>query len=134
MIQNSPNLPNKYSDLPIMHKLIETYKIWQEFLPNFPKSSKYTLGEKIDRLFVEVLEFIFAATYLQSIKKFDCVNKASIKLDLLKFFLRIAWETKALNNKRYILISEKLDEIGKMLGGWIRLIKEKLPPETEERR
>lgn len=129
MIQNSPNSKN---DLPILHKLIETYKLWQEFLPNFPKSSKYTLGEKIDRLFVEVLEFIFSATYLQASKKLDCANKASIKLDLLKFFLRIVWEIKVLDNKKYILISEKLDEIGKMLGGWIRQIKEKLPPETEE--
>ena len=129
MIQNSPNSKN---DLPILHKLIEIYKLWQEFLPNFPKSSKYTLGEKIDRLFIEVLEFIFATTYLQASKKLECANRASIKLDSLKFFLRIAWEIRALNNKRYILISEKLDEIGKMLGGWIRLIKEKLPPETEE--
>ncbi len=129
MIQNTPNSKN---DLPIIHKLIETYKLWQEFLPNFPKSSKYTLGEKIDRLFIEVLEFIFATTYLQSNKKFECANKASVELDLLKFFLRIAWETRSLDNKKYILISEKLDEIGKMLGGWIRQIKEKLPPKTEE--
>lgn len=129
MIQNSPNSKN---DLPIIHKLIETYKLWQEFLPNFPKSSKYTIGEKTDRLFVEVLEYTYVASYLQSNKKLDCVNKSSIKLDLLKFFLRIAWEIKSLDNKKYILISEKLDEIGKMLGGWIRQIKEKLPPETEE--
>lgn len=129
MIQNSPNSKN---DLPILHKLIDVYKLWQEFLQNFPKSSKYTLGEKIDRLFIEVLEFIFATTYLQANKKLECANRASIKLDSLKFFLRVAWEIKSLDNKKYILVSEKLDEVGKMLGGWIRQIKEKLPPETEE--
>jgi len=122
MIQNAPNSNN---DLPIIHKLLETYKLWQEFLPNFPKSSKYTLGEKIDRLFLEVIEYIFMASYLPAKKKLVCIEKASAKLDLLKFFLRIAWEIKSMDNKKYILISEHLDEIGKMLGGWIRQLKEK---------
>lgn len=37
---------------------------------------------------------------------------------MLKFFLRVAWEIKSLDNKKYIIISEHLEEIGKMLGGW----------------
>jgi len=48
---------------------------------------------------------------------------ASVKLDLLKFFLQIAWEIKSLDNKKYILLSERLNEIGKMLGGWIKALK-----------
>jgi len=42
---------------------------------------------------------------------------------LLKFFLRISWEIKAVDNKKYIALSERLDEIGKMLGGWIKTTK-----------
>lgn len=30
----------------------------------------------------------------------------------------ILWETKSLDNKKYIALSEKLSKIGKMLGGW----------------
>ena len=30
----------------------------------------------------------------------------------------VLWETKSLDNKKYIVLSEKLEEIGKMLGGW----------------
>ena len=55
------------------------------------------------------------------------VQKAIAKLDLIKFFLQITWEIKALDNKKYIILSEKLNEIGKMLGGWYRqLSKENL--------
>ncbi|MEK7134943.1 MAG: four helix bundle protein [Patescibacteria group bacterium] len=43
-----------------------------------------------------------------------------MKLDLLKFFLQISWEVKVLDNKKFILLSEKLNEIGKMIGGWLR--------------
>ncbi len=28
------------------------------------------------------------------------------------------WETKSLDTKKYATLSEKMDEIGKMLGGW----------------
>ncbi len=40
------------------------------------------------------------------------------KLDTLKIFLLILWETKSLDNKKYITLSLKIDEIGRMLGGW----------------
>jgi hypothetical protein len=30
----------------------------------------------------------------------------------------ILWETKSITTKQYIALSERLDEIGKMLGGW----------------
>jgi len=53
------------------------------------------------------------------------LQKAGIKLDTLKFILQISWEIKALDNKKYIILSEHLNEIGKMLGGWIRGIQNK---------
>lgn len=30
----------------------------------------------------------------------------------------ILWESKSLDNKKYIALSVKIDEIGRMLGGW----------------
>jgi len=32
--------------------------------------------------------------------------------------LLILWETKSLDNKKYLILSEKIDEMGRMLGGW----------------
>jgi len=89
----------------------------------FPKSSRYTLGIKIDSLFLEVIELIIKASYSDKLEKFISLKNASVKLDLLKFFLQITWEIKSLDNKKYILISEKMNEIGKMLGGWIKALK-----------
>ena len=121
-------------DLPLIHKLIEAYRLWQEYLPHFPKTSRYTLGSKIDQLFIEMTELVYCASYMSLEKKLACIKKSSSELDLLKFFLRISWETKALDNKKYVALSERFDEIGKMLGGWIRQLKEKLPLEAEEQR
>ena len=92
-------------------------------MPDFPKDSKYTLGAKVDSLFLEVIEEIIKASSSDKTEKLIFLKTASAKLDLLKFFLQIVWEIKSLDNKKYILLSEKLNEIGKMLGGWIKSLK-----------
>jgi hypothetical protein len=97
--------------------------LWHEYLPAFPKDSKYTLGAKIDSLFLEVIEGIIRASISDKLEKLISLKNVSVKLDLLKFFLQISWEIKSLDNKKYIKLSEKLSEIGKMLGGWIKSLK-----------
>jgi hypothetical protein len=97
--------------------------LWHEYLPDFPKDSKYTLGAKIDSLFLEVIEGIIKASISDKLEKLISLKNASVKLDLLKFFLQISWEIKSLDNKKYIKLSERLNEIGKMLGGWIKSLK-----------
>ena len=104
--------------IPLVQKLITTYKLWHEFLPHIPKTARYTLGQKIDALFMDTMELIFIASYLSKQQKQPFVQKAAGKLDVLKLFLRLAWEIKALDNKKYISLSTRLDEIGRMLGGW----------------
>lgn len=114
-----------HSNLPVLQKLVAAYKIWQEFLRHFPKDVRYTLGSKIDRLFIETVETIFTAASLTREQKLPFIQKASLKLDTLKFFLQVAWESKALDNKKYIKISECLAEVGRMLGGWQKQVGQK---------
>lgn len=106
--------------LPIIQRFIAIYKRWDEFRDHFPKKSRYAIGAKIDSLFIEIAELLFIARYLGGQNKLPSLQKAAGKLDLLKFFLQIAWELKTLDNKKYIALSEPLNEIGKMLGGWMR--------------
>jgi len=102
--------------------LIRAYKTWHEFLPHIPKDARYTLGTKIDSSLIETIEATFIASFLAKEKKSPYVQRAATKLDLAKFFLQVAWEIKALDNKKYAIISEQLAEVGRMLGGWLRQI------------
>jgi len=106
--------------LPILRKLIAAYKLWQEYLPHFPTISKYTLGEKIDGLFIELAELIFIARYANKKTKISYLKKSSLKINLLKFFLQVSWEIRALDNKKYIALSKNINEISNMIGGWIK--------------
>lgn len=52
-----------------MQKLVKAYTLWHEFLPHFPKTSRYTLGGKIDSLLIEITEYVIIASYLRKDEK-----------------------------------------------------------------
>ena len=114
--------------MPVLQKLKEAYLFWYQNYSVLPKTHRYSLGEKIDKIFIDVLEAIITANFLSPKEKIPYVRFAIKKLDTLKIFLMILWETKSLDNKKYIALSEKLNEVGRMFGGWIgKLLKENSP-------
>ena len=92
--------------------------LWYEYYQILPKLHKHSLGQRIDNILVEIIEAIAAASFLDPTKKLPYVVFAIKKTDLLKVLLMILWETKSLDNKKYIALSLKIDEVGRMLGGW----------------
>ena len=105
-------------NLPVLQKTATAYKLWHNFLPNLQRLTRYSLGEKINLLFIDLAELIFTAGFTAKENKAVIVKKASLKLDLLKFFLQIAWELKAIDNKKFAELASLLVQIGRMLGGW----------------
>ncbi|MAF14072.1 MAG: hypothetical protein CMI53_04255 [Parcubacteria group bacterium] len=111
--------------------MTEAYKVWHEFLLHFPRLSKYTLGAKIDSIFTDVLELLLLARYSEKNNKLLLLNKTVTKLDSLKFFLQVAWEIKALDDKRFTRLSKMLLEIGRQLGGWRKQLQKQTPSRYE---
>lgn len=101
---------------------MELYKLFHKYLIFFPKHEKYTLGQKIENTILETLELILLATYTGVYKK-DILRKANHKIDLLKYIVRIAHETNSIKIKGYLLVEEKILEIGKDIGSWIKVVK-----------
>ncbi len=91
-------------------------------MPHFTKDSRYSLGVKIDTLLIELAGTFFTASRLPKEQKLPYLQKSGLKLDALKFLFQMAWEIKCLDDKKFIVISEKLDAIGKMLGGWTKQV------------
>ena len=86
------------------------------------------MGNRIDKIFIELIETTATASFLTKEEKLPYVRIAVRKLDLLKILLLVSWETKSLDNKKYIALSLPLDEVGKMLGGWMgQLTKQNSP-------
>jgi len=114
---------NFQTDAPIIQKLYDFYRILYLAVGKMPKRDKYTLGEKLLRTNLDLLEFLIGASYFPRQEKINLLNQASIKLDLLKILLRLADELKSIPTKKYLILEEYLQETGKMLGGWIRSLK-----------
>ena len=104
--------------LPLLQKLKETYLLWYSYYQILPKLHKHSLGQRIDNLFVESIEAISIASFLSPQEKHPYVRLAIRKVDTTKILLMVLWETKSIDNKKYIALSLRIDEVGKMLGGW----------------
>jgi len=76
------------------------------------------LGQKLDDLTLEILELLFSIPVSEN--KSVVLKRISVKLDLLKILLRLAKDSQCLKEKNYIPLQASLQEIGRMLGGWIR--------------
>jgi len=104
--------------LPVLEKLKGAYLFWYQNYLILPKTHRYSLGEKIDKFFVDAVEAIITAGFLGQAEKLPYVRLAIKKIDTLKIFLMLLWETKSFDDKKYIALSLKLDEVGRNLGGW----------------
>lgn len=67
------------------------------------------------------------ANYGQSVTRVNFLNEGSIILDMLKVLVRLAKDNKALYPNQYLILEERLQEIGRMLGGWIKSSNTKRP-------
>lgn len=102
----------------IVSKSKLAYLFWMQLARDIPKTSRYTLGNKIDNHFLNMLSCIYFATYQPIVVKIETLTRAITELDLVKFFFSIIWESKIVPDNHYIKLSADLDEIGRMLGGW----------------
>lgn len=106
----------------------ESYTFWQKLHRDFPRVERLGIGQKIENLFLSVLEMTFSSAYLPSEPKIISLGKTMSRLDVLKFFIQIAWENKLISTEQHIELSQKLEEIGRQLGGWKKGLETKLPP------
>ena len=106
----------------------ESYQLWHSSIVNLKRVDRYTIGARIDNLFLSLLEMLFRACFAyDKFEKLSLVSQAIAKSDLLKFFLQIGWEHKVIDHKRYGALILLLDEVGRMLGGWKKNLGEKTP-------
>lgn len=107
-------------DIPIFTKTYELYKIFYDYLPTFPKKDRYTLGQKCESILLDLIEAIICASSLPRQEKPPILKNASLKLDVLKVLFRLGKDLKVIDSKKYLVLEGYLQEIGRMLGGWIK--------------
>ena len=111
-------------DIPIFKKSYDLYKLFHTLRNKAPKLDRYTVIQKCEGYLLDVIEGILRASQLPKDRKLPVLEEVNVKLELLKVFLRLLKDIKSLDLKNYALMEESADEIGRMLGGWIKSTKD----------
>lgn len=112
-------------DIPIFKKTYDLYRTFHSHRQNIAKQDRYTIWQRSENILIEILEQFLFATQSYKLEKRSILETVSVKLNLLRVFTRLMKDTKVINNHQYIAIENSVDEIGRMLGGWLRSVKEK---------
>lgn len=101
-----------------MNRIKEGYLIWVNIVPHIAKGARYTIGSRIENKFLDLLELSYIAYFIEKDKKEEKITECILVLDTLKFLVSVAWEGKLISNAHCESVALKLEEVGKMFGGW----------------
>lgn len=126
--KSTPPARFQASLVPVLQKIRVVYIFWYSIFHVIQKPHRYTLAQKIDTLFIEIIEMLTSASFVKKTDKIIYLRTAIRKLDTLKILLNILWETRSIDTQKYELLSLPLDEIGRMLGGWLGQVEKQNSP------
>jgi hypothetical protein len=103
--------------------LTKTYDLLLYIIPQlakFPRDQKFLLADRIEVHILDILEDLIEAYYSEKVQKLPILKGVNLKLEKLRFLIRLSHDMQFFSHKRYGIISEKINEIGRMVGGWIK--------------
>jgi hypothetical protein len=90
-------------------------------LVKYPRSHKFLLADRIENLLLDILDLLIEAAY--SRKKDELLRAANLKLEKLRYLIRLSKDLRFLNIKSYEFSSNAINSIGNSIGGWLKYTK-----------
>jgi len=97
------------------------YQLTQQILKAtelFPKSQRFLMAARLEETAIKILEYIIQAN--EASQKIPFLDKTSQLLERLRILIRLSKDSCYINFKKYERLSRAVDEVGRMLGGWIK--------------
>jgi len=102
---------------PVLFGKVYDYLVWLiPVVESFPRSYRFFLGDRIQRLAIELYELVIEAAYTKD--RIEKLDRANLAVEKLRLFFRLCRDLKIIGNDKYRQASEMNDEIGRMIGGW----------------
>lgn len=108
-------------ELKILQKTYDMIKYGNQCLLQFPRAERYALAAEIKQSMYKILRLIIQANKQRNKRQLQI--EIDTELDVLRTFIRLAADkqTAYLPLRKYEIWSKQLNEIGKMLGGWMKV-------------
>ena len=113
MVKNN----NELIMIPKIEKYIE-YML--TVLLKLPRTEKFSIGTEIKTSMYEMLKNVLLASKLEKNKRLQIYNIVDSHIYYQRICIRILYNHKWIDEKKYKYSNELLSEIGKMLGGLIK--------------
>lgn len=110
-------------DLMILQKVYDMIEYGYIALRQYPKSERHTLAAETKRSMYELMKLVIRAN--KKYHKKTTLQDLDIELENLRYLVRLGMRLGFLPFKKFEVWSKQLDEIGRMLGGWIKSQKQK---------
>lgn len=107
-----------FQNLKIFEKTYELILWIYPAVNRFPKTQRFVLGQQVENTVLNLLKLIIQANAERN--KLPYLKQTSIELDKLRILIRLCKDLRFLSIKQYEFAVSKINEIGKMLGGWIK--------------
>jgi len=108
----------KNRDLPVFVKWLDFLEWLFPVTEHFPKRVRFTFSDRINSLALDVVEDLVEARYARN--KQEHLKRANLRLEKLRVLLRLSHKMRYLDYKRYEYAMRQINEVGKMLGGWMK--------------
>ncbi len=82
----------------------------------FPKKVRFSFSNRIDNLALDIIEGIIEARYSRNKK--EMLRRIDLNMEKLRVLLRMCHDLRYLDTKGYEFAARKINEAGKMVGGW----------------
>lgn len=115
----------KQFEVPIVQKSYDLYSHLHKLQKSVPKTERHSLWLRVQNAALDILEGLLQTGYVSPNQRVTLLAKIGAQIDMLRVFLRLSSDTKTITAKQYALLQEQVDEIGRMLGGWLKSMRTK---------
>ena len=88
----------------------------------FPKSHRFTFGQRIDGLMLTAIERIIISRYQPELRIQE-LKALNLDLEILRVLWRIVHSRKWISQSQLLFVSLRIDEVGRMAGAWLKATK-----------
>ncbi len=111
----------------VVDKVYELIKWMLPHVGRFPRSFRYTLGNRLEERLYDLLEELQLARYAPVERKGGHLESSNSRLQVIRLLVRMSFEMRFLPTGSYEYAAAGIEEVGRMIGGWQKHVSARKP-------
>jgi hypothetical protein len=105
-------------ELVVITKAFDLCREMTQRTRKLPRDLRFVLGDRMLATTYNILDLLIEARYSKS--RMRQLRRANLELERLRFQVRLCMEERLISIRQYEYIAERINEVGRLVGGWLR--------------